>query len=29
MRAQYATGSYGDRVNAKTYGAWKYFTYAK
>ncbi|GAA2845927.1 hypothetical protein Acy02nite_47620 [Actinoplanes cyaneus] len=29
MRAEYATGNYGDRVNAPTYGAWKYFTYAK
>ena len=29
VRAEYGTSAYSDKVNAKTYGTWRYYTYAK
>ncbi|MFC6610206.1 hypothetical protein ACFQFC_24735 [Amorphoplanes digitatis] len=29
VRAEYGVSTYSDKVNAKTYGAWSYYTYAK
>ncbi|MBO3740101.1 YncE family protein [Actinoplanes flavus] len=29
VRAEYGNSPYGDKINATTYGSWKYYTYAK